>query len=441
MSGNGDESTAAPTPPGLEGQPEVAKKCADIVQQFRDGKVSKAVASTKIMQAVPTAFVEGSSGERGAQAYLEILDIVEKELAAAAERGRGRGGQEGIGPRSRSPSPPHGGYDGSDRRGDSRSPSPNEGDEFGGVPPRSPPPYDRRGRAGHRGRSRSPWDGDVRGSGSKRQRVDDSLLPWVVEDFIVERQLSAELQRTRLLLMEFRKDPKYVLGSILDSTRHISFPESEWTAIIKGQSIDLNKVISHQFSILHDRRQSESLGDGVQLVFGSSAPTKAITTQSDWITAWARATEALLLVFPHRRRELDAYRQYITDLFASSGEHVHERVILLDRKLRNEVSGRRDLELSDFAQFGHWERSFLSDHGAGLLESKPKAKGLSGRGAGGSSVAGGGSGSRKSLEPCKRFNEERCPTSKAQCRYTHICSRCRRGHPVAKCDRPSAVPE
>ncbi|KAJ7073441.1 hypothetical protein B0H15DRAFT_806756 [Mycena belliarum] len=427
MSGNGTDSASTPTPPGLEGQPDVTKKCAEIVQQFRDGRITKIIASTKIMQTIPTAFVEGSTGEQGAQAYLEILDTVEKQLSAAAQRGSNSGAPRGDG--------------GGDEREGSRSPSPHGDNRGGHSPPRSPPADDRRRQNGRRGRSPSP-DGDTHGSGSKRQRVDDTLLPWVVEDFIVEQELSPGLQRTRLMLMEFRKDPKYVLGTILDSARHVSFPESEWTAIVKGQSIDLNKVISHQFSIQHDRRQSESLGDGVQLVFGSAAPTKTVTTQSDWITAWGKAAEALLLVFPHRRRELDSYRQYISDLFASAGEHVHERVILLDRKLRNEVAGRRDLELSSFAQFGHWERSFLSDHGAGFLESRQKAKGPAGRGSTDAGGASSGSASKKNSEPCKRFNEERCPSSKSQCRYTHVCSRCKRGHhPITKCDRPAAIPE
>ncbi|KAJ7669652.1 hypothetical protein B0H17DRAFT_949179 [Mycena rosella] len=93
-----------------------------------------------------------------------------------------------------------------------------------------------------------------------------------------------------------------------------------------------------------------------------------------WITAWSKASDAINYIFPHRRRELDEYRQYISDLFTSSAEHTHERVIFLDRKLRNEAAGRRDLALNDFAKFGHWERSYLNDNGAAYLELKPKAK-------------------------------------------------------------------
>jgi hypothetical protein len=241
------------------------------------------------------------------------------------------------------------------------------------------------------------------------------------------------------MLAEFAIDSKYVLGTILNSTGHIAFPESEWTAIIKGYAVDLNKVITGQFAVSHERQRAESIGDGVQLLFGSSTPTKTVTNQSEWITAWTKASEATTFVFPHRRHELRIYQQYIMDLFSSSGEHIHERIILLDRKLCNEAAGRRDLLLSDCRQFGHWERSFLNDNGAAYLDSKPKAKDVVGRGTGGGG-SNGGDGQKKK-EACKRFNDERCPSSKQSCRYLHICSRCRRNHPVTKCDRPAAVPE
>ncbi|KAJ7506312.1 hypothetical protein B0H11DRAFT_2186100 [Mycena galericulata] len=197
------------------------------------------------------------------------------------------------------------------------------------------------------------------------------MLPWVVEDFIIEPTLSPELAKTRRMLLEFAKDPKY---------RHPRL-----------------RVITSQFSVSHERQRTEAIEDGVQILFGSSTRTKTIGTHAEWLTAWSKASEAIVFVFPHRRRELDPYRQYITDLFNSSAEHVHERIILLDRKLRNEVAGRRDLSLSDCGRFGHWERSFLNDSGAAYLESKPKAKD-GGRGGG-----TGGSGEKKKSEPCRRF--------------------------------------
>ncbi|KAJ7747653.1 hypothetical protein DFH07DRAFT_775973 [Mycena maculata] len=429
MSGDGPESAPLYAPTGLNVQAEVISQCSAVVQQFRDGKFGRPVAFTKIMGIIPNASAEGGPGQQAAHAYLGIIDQVEKERVEAAKRGDGGDGGGRSRSRARSGSPNGG-------RGHSRSPSPNEG---GRHRPRSPSPDE-----GGRHRSCSPNRGGrhhsrsaslVEGSNSKRQRLNDSMLPWVVKDFIVEATLSPELQKTRNQLIEFAKDPKYVLGSIRNSTRHIAFPDSEWLAIIKGDAVDLNKVIASQFSVSHEPHRAEPIGEGVQILFGSSTPTKSVSTQAEWLTAWAKAADAITFVFPHRRRELDAYRQYIIDLFISSAEHVHQRIILLDRKLRNEAAGRRDLLLSDCARFAHWERSFLNDNGAAYLESKPKAKD------GGKGASSGSGGEKRKSEPCKRFNDDRCPASKNSCRYAHICLRCKRNHPVSKCDRPSALSE
>lgn len=101
-----------PVPAGVVGQPEVIKKCTDLVQDFRDGKITKVVACTKIMQTLPSAFVEGGSGEQAAQSYFEILDQTEKELAEAAKCGTCSGGAGTRGDRPRFRSPNAGGNEG-----------------------------------------------------------------------------------------------------------------------------------------------------------------------------------------------------------------------------------------------------------------------------------------------------------------------------------------
>ncbi|KAJ7706779.1 hypothetical protein B0H17DRAFT_918979, partial [Mycena rosella] len=237
---------------------------------------------------------------------------------------------------------------------------------------------------------------------------------WVVWDFIVEPTFLPELKQTRFQLLEFTKDPKYVLGTILNSTSHITFPESEWLAIVKRHTVNLKKAITNQFSVSHERQHAESIGDGVQLLFGSSTPARTVSTHTQWITAWTKAADVITYVFLHCRRELNKYRQYITDLFTSSGEHVHERVIRLNRKLRIEAAGCHDLALNDCAKFSHWERSFLNDNGTAHFQLTPKAKDTPGRGPSSGSGSGGDK-QGKSKEPCNCFNEERCPSNKANC--------------------------
>ncbi|KAF7305905.1 hypothetical protein HMN09_00744700 [Mycena chlorophos] len=217
-------------------------------------------------------------------------------------------------------------------------------------------------------------------SGAKRRRLDESKLPWAVGDILHSATLSPELRKTRELLEEFAVDKPRVLASIINSSQHPPFPRSEWQAIVEGSAVDLNKVISHYFAVAPDRHRSESIGDGVEIMFGSSVPVKSIASQFDWLTAWGKTEAALTFVFPHRARELAAYRQYVSDLFTSSADSLHPRIILLDRRIRNEAASRRDLELSECHKFAHWERSFLSDYGAGYLEHKSKEKEIGGNG-------------------------------------------------------------
>ncbi|KAF7371892.1 hypothetical protein MVEN_00046600 [Mycena venus] len=168
------------------------------------------------------------SAVNGSQVYVEILDQTEKELVDAGARGRHN--SEGNGGNS---------------------------------------------------------EGDKRESGSKMRRVDDSKLPWVVNDFHLEATLSPELARTRSMLLEFANDPNYVLGTILNSIRHDALPESEWLAIVKGYAVDLNKSIAY------------------------SLVTKTVFTYSEWLTVFTKTAGATVFVFPHRRQEVDVYRRYI----------------------------------------------------------------------------------------------------------------------------------
>ncbi|KAF7371784.1 hypothetical protein MVEN_00035000 [Mycena venus] len=95
------------------------------------------------------------------------------------------------------------------------------------------------------------------------------------------------------MLLEFANNPNYVLGTILNSIRHDALPESEWLAIVKGYAVDLQQIHC-----------------------------------SEWLTVFTKSAGATVFVFPHRRQEVDVYRQYIALLFT------------------NTVTGRHDLLLS-----------------------------------------------------------------------------------------------
>ncbi|KAJ7681326.1 hypothetical protein B0H17DRAFT_1182034 [Mycena rosella] len=156
MAGDGDTGNnggAGPSttvvPAGLVGRTDIISKCSDLVQQFRDAKITKAVACTRIMSAIPDSFVEGGAGEKAAHTYFELLDQAEKERTAAAARGAGAGGAGGAGnggPRSRSPSPDDDGDrprsrspDGGGGGNQARSASPADGSDRKTSFPKLPP--------------------------------------------------------------------------------------------------------------------------------------------------------------------------------------------------------------------------------------------------------------------------------------------------------------
>ncbi|KAK7042427.1 hypothetical protein R3P38DRAFT_2890422 [Favolaschia claudopus] len=85
------QSSAANVPEDLRDRESIILECDKIVELFRNGKISKAVAGTKIMQAIPTSFTVGGPGEQAFQAYLEILDQTAQQLAIAGGEGGGSG--------------------------------------------------------------------------------------------------------------------------------------------------------------------------------------------------------------------------------------------------------------------------------------------------------------------------------------------------------------
>ncbi|KAJ6630000.1 hypothetical protein B0H10DRAFT_1939249 [Mycena sp. CBHHK59/15] len=182
MSGHGSISPSPYTPAGMEGQPEIIKKCQDIVQEFRNRKI------TKIMhEAQPWSLTS-----RFWTRLKRSSTLLPGEAAAVAE-------------------------------------------DQGGVP----------------------------------------ALLLRMEDPVIESAATAGLTKTRNQLVEYSKDPKYVLSTLLNSTNHISFPESEWSAIVKGQAVKLDKVITSHYSVSHKRQHAETIGERVQLLFGPLTPQRS----------------------------------------------------------------------------------------------------------------------------------------------------------------------
>lgn len=394
--GSASPGSTGQTPAGPEQL--AVQKCESIIEEYRKAKVSKSRVLITITAALPQSFIEGSTSAAALDSFIEIIESIDQERRDAADRGRGRN-------------------DGGHRGG---SPHQSEDDDDEGAGAKEPPPPDGRRRQ----RSESPGRHEY----SKKQRVNESFFAWKTDEFLLDTLLSPELKKTNEILTEFAKDPKFVLSSILNVST-ISFPESEFSAIIRGQSVNLDRVISDLHTVSFKNSDTVSVGNDVELRFGAAEPTKTVGTLSDWVLAWDRAGEAIVMVFPHRKREIKAYTRYILGIFGGTNPISHYRVINFDKRVRREVARRRDLSLDSFKAFSEWNIQYLTDIGIGANDEKPTPR----------DRATGGGGSTKK-EPCIKYNEERCTRSGSNCRYAHVCSICKRpGHASIKCNSKGSV--
>ena len=108
------------------------------------------------------------------------------------------------------------------------------------------------------------------------------------------------------------------------------FPESEWISLLSGCTINLNHVLASHYSISHEEKCTECIGE-IEFVIGRSRSTKVVEMHSNWVSAWDQTIEATLFVFEHRATKLRDYGCHITQLFTSLEPPLHTRIIQYDR--------------------------------------------------------------------------------------------------------------
>ena len=218
-----------------------------------------------------------------------------------------------------------------------------------------------------------------------------------------------------MLLENFSRDLKFTRSSLLNSAHCPQFPESEWTNILASRAVNLDHVLSSQFTATQDEKKAHRVGE-TEIELSLPAPAKSVHSHGDWVTAWGEAGRATAFVFPHRALELDRYTAYMLKQFAASPTDQHERIINLDKAIRNRVAQRRDIELTDFLEFVDLQTHWVI-HGGGGSNKRPRE-----------------GGAARKHEPCRKWNDERCNKSSKYCLFAHICSKCKEpGHPAKKC--------
>ena len=232
--------------------------------------------------------------------------------------------------------------------------------------------------------------------------------------------LCEDLKKT-LDLKVYAKDLKFTKSSILTSANVPQFPNSEWSNIIAGAMVDLDHVISGSFAVSGDNRDTEVIG-GIQFKFGATRAVKQVKTSGDWFIAWGLYTKAASFAFPHQRAELEMYGVQTLSLFSATLPCHHTSVIALDKAIRVRVGERRDLLLTDHAQFDDLRLYWLNPIGAGTLPSDAKGK---------AKVRS----DSKSEDPCDRWNRGVCRSKASDCKYKHVCQECRGPHRTDECKK------
>ena len=250
-----------------------------------------------------------------------------------------------------------------------------------------------------------------------RRRAREEEMPWYNSTNNPSRRSSCvETCRT---LLQFSEDLTGV-KSLLRVANNLpeGIPSSQWDRILRGESVDLNQILSSMHFVQLDEERKGRLGRA-EVVFAVTESKRQVKSGSDWSSAFRRMSKAVTFLFPHRREELYEYAEYIEGLFSAKHAGAHSKVILYDQSIRNQVGGGQNTLLTNYQRFSSLSEAILHADG---IEYKGAGKGSSKGGANSDK----GEPSKKDI--CRRFNGQAgCRFSEEDCYYKHLCKGCGKG--------------
>ena len=222
------------------------------------------------------------------------------------------------------------------------------------------------------------------------------------------------------IMVDWRISWWWARSSLLNYNRPIpQFPQAEWLNLLNRNAINLDHVFSNVYTVSYNSRDVVKLGKNVKLLHGSSSPAKTIKTHGDWVIAWDFLVNATVFMFKHRKLELQTYGKHIQRFFAFLPVQLHSQVINYDQASWIRAAQQRDVELSNIADFAdlqiQWINNPLNPAPGQAAETRPKQ-----------------SGNCRRSAACRRWNEDRCPNSAANCNYLHVCSKCSNAGHIAR---------
>ncbi len=266
---------------------------------------------------------------------------------------------------------------------------------------------------------------DRNNSGSKRQRLGQSDMPWygsTRRSGLIDRVASCT--RPCELLELYGEDLPW--SKFLIQTAHYSpegIPASQWERILRGESLNLNHFLSSIVRTQIDEDRKARIEE-TSLTFNTSEAKRKIRSAADWATAWRQASEAVVFTFPHRREELEQYQTHVQVEFDARQSHMHQRVIAYDIAVRNFIGGGQTSLLTDRDKFSHLYSAIVLPDGIEFTSSYTSSS---------SHQAVVAKVSKGSTETCNKYNTYLGCTHNP-CKYRHICKKCRGEHSQNDCD-------
>ena len=432
-----DSTTAATSQQSSEPQDEgntssafagqVVEQIQALVESFRTGETKKSQTIFKIGQ-ILAAEPNGDDQLKSdaLEQYASTLDGIEALSAKLHEHGDRFINSS---PKKRKNVPGGGGERHEAPDGDNAGPAhPIDVDEFlGGIPEGVAPQLgDDESGGGSSSDESSDDDSGDRGRSNKKQRVYESQMPWFSNEKRVRKSVTnPSCNKTRDALDIFQRDLAAVKRWIrCASSAPAGFPSTEWDALIKGETVDIDTVFS---SLHHVHSIDESVGrvGSTEIQFGRPKPAAKVETSGQWTSAFNLIVKATAFVFTHRYDELRQYGDYMEELFSAKSITVHPKLFKYDEAIRYKVGQGQNILLTDRGEFVRYYEAIVASDGVGTEGASGGSRGTSGK----------GGKSKEKSDICHRFNGANgCSSTAEKCKYKHICKKCKQyGHGKMDC--------
>ena len=409
---------------------EVVRQIETLVETFRTGKAKKSQTIFKIGQILAS---EPTGSEQlkadSLEQFISTLDGIEAIAAQSATHGSHvtRGSmlgkrKDGSEDRDQRPEEPNGSNPTNAQSVDvddflQRLSEGNDLDDNRGSPG---------GDSGDNSKDKSDDEQGGNGHSNKKQRIYESQMPWFSTEQRIRRSgMNRSCNKTRSTLDIIQRDPATVKRWIkCTSSAPAGFPSTEWDAIIKGESVNLNTIFS---SLHHVHCVDEGIGrvGSTEIQFGRPKPVAKVETSGQWTSAFNLVVKATVFIFPHQYDELRQYQDYMEELFSAKSVSVHGKLFKYDEAVRYKVGQGQNILLTDRSQFTKYYKAIVAPDGVGSERASDEGKPGKGKG-------------RKSGEKsniCHRFNGTNgCSSTADKCKYKHICKKCKQhGHGKVDC--------